>query len=99
MSKQNSLVPAIQISHKILKAINEADLVTVTALEADRQALIKDYFTSSSDVDEKQTRQLKQLNDDILKRLEEMQLEIRSQQISLGKGSRASKAYLDNVAT
>jgi hypothetical protein len=97
MSQQNSLFQAIEVSHKILKAINDSDLEAVTELEADRQVLIKGYFTSNSDLDEKQIRKLKQLNDDILRRLEEIQLQVRSQQISLGKGSKASKAYLDNV--
>jgi hypothetical protein len=97
MPQQNSLDQAIEVSYQILQAIDNSDLDSVTAFEAKRQSLINDYFSSHNDIDEPQTRLLKKLNDDILKRLNDMQSQIRSQHSSLAQSTKASKAYLDNT--
>jgi hypothetical protein len=97
MPQLNSLDQAIEVCHQILQAIDNSDVESVTRLETKRQSLIEDYFSSHDDIDETKTRLLKRLNDDILKRLGEMQSKIRDQQSSLSRGNNATKAYLDNT--
>jgi len=97
MSQLNLLDEAIEISRKILLAIDNSELESIAHLEAERHSLISDYYSNSSKIDEQLTRQLKDLNDNILQRLNELQSKIRAQHSSLGKGSKASKAYLDNT--
>ena len=93
----NSLDDAIDVSQKILQAIEHSDLEKVTALEQDWKSLIEAYFSSGNDLDLQQTQQLKQLNDDILKHLIDMQSTLKEQRSKLIQGSRASNAYLDNL--
>lgn len=97
MTALNSVDQAIEVSQKILEAIDNSDLVLVASLEQERQGLITKYFSVSDHKDVNQIRLLKQLNDDILQRLTVMQSQVRSQHSSLTQGSKASKAYLDNT--
>lgn len=93
----NTLDQAITVSEKILHAVQQTELETVTALEVERQTLIQQYFSTTQDVDVEKTEQLKQLNDDILHQLNQVRSKLREQQSSLIKGSKASKAYLSNL--
>ncbi len=97
MTPLNSLDQAIEVSQKILEAIDNSDLVLIASLEQERQGFISKYFSGSDHKDEKQIRLLKELNDDILQRLTVMQSQIRSQHSSLAQATKASKAYLDNT--
>ncbi len=97
MTTLNSVDQAIEVSQKILEAIDNSDLVLIASLEQERQGFISKYFSGSDHKDEKQIRLLKELNDDILQRLTVMQSQIRSQHSSLAQATKASKAYLDNT--
>jgi uncharacterized protein YecA (UPF0149 family) len=97
MTALNSVDQAIEVSQKILEAIDHSDLVLVASLEQERQSFITKYFSVPDHKDENQIRLLKELNDDILNRLTEMQSQIRSQHSSLAQATKASKAYLDNA--
>ncbi len=97
MTTLNSVDQAIEVSQKILEAIDNSDLVLIASLEQERQGFISKYFSGSDHKDEKQIRLLKELNDDILQRLTVMQSQIRSQHSSLAQATKASKAYLDNA--
>ena len=88
---------AIDVSQKILRAIQHADLEKVALLEQEWTSLIEGYFSSGDDLDLQQTQQLKQLNDEILIQLTDMQSTLKEQRAKLIKGSRASNAYLDNL--
>jgi hypothetical protein len=97
MSQITSLAPAIEISQQILSAIDDSNLEQVTSLEVERKRLIDEYFSLPvAHIDEQQTRQLKQLNDDIVTRLRVLQAQVRTEHANLSKGSRMSKAYLNN---
>lgn len=96
MTQSNPLNLAIEVSYEILDKLSQSELDNVSQLEATRQSLINEYFSSSVDLDEVQVRLLKKLNDDILQRLKQMQSKIQDQQTSLKRANKASKAYLEN---
>jgi hypothetical protein len=97
MDAGNSLLSAIKLSQQILQAIDEEQWDDITLLDQQRSPLIEQYFKSDSIIDKQQTHQLKQLNDEIVSRLIDIQQKNRNQQMSLTQAQKASKAYLDNA--
>lgn len=99
MTQHQLITQAIELSQQILEAIDNSDLELVATHEKNRQLLIKDYFNKQGNIDEKLTRSLKQLNDEIVSKLAQIQSQVRSEHIKLSHGSKASKAYLNNTGT
>ena len=97
MSQLITLAAAIEISYKMLAAVEDSNLDAVDALDRDRKILIDQYFDQPADyIDPEQTLLLRQINDDIVKRLSLKQSEIRHQHATLMRGNKASKAYLNH---
>jgi len=97
MMSNTQLRQALDLSDKILLAIEEDSLDTVTKLDAERRSLINQYYSNTDNINEKLTRELKFKNDQIVSQLTEMQQQTRSQQIKLNQSQKVSKAYLSNT--
>ena len=97
MEAGDRLQQAIELSQQILQAIEREQWDDIAELDQQRSELIKQHFNTSSTVDKPKTRQLKQLNDEIVSRLIAVQQKNRAQQMSLSRSQKASKAYLDNA--
>ncbi len=91
----DSLKQAIEVSESILRAIEQGDLEKVVKLEKTRGRLIDGSFQNSEITDAELTLKLKKINDLIVDRLGQLQQKVRTTQMDLLHGSKASKAYLD----
>jgi hypothetical protein len=97
MELDNSLQQALDLSDRILTAIELQDLEVVTTLDEQRRSIIEVYYKKTVPIDADLTRQLKQKNDLIVSKLVDMQQKTRSQQIKLNQSQKVSKAYLSNT--
>ncbi len=88
---------ALDLSDKILLAIENDSLDTVTKLDDERNSLIHQYYSNTDNINKKLTRELKSKNDQIVSQLTGMQQQTRSQQIKVSQSQRASKAYLSDT--
>ncbi len=97
MKLDNSLQLALDLSDRILTAIELQDLELVTTLDEQRRSIIEVYYKKTAPIDADLTRKLKQKNDEIVSKLVDMQQKTRSQQIKLNQSQKVSKAYLSNT--
>ena len=97
MESLNPLQQSIELSNNILRAIDQEDWDAIYVLDEERSDLIEQYFSNATDIDKPLTLQLKQLNDEIISRLNDLQQKNRQHQLSLTQSQKASRAYLDNV--
>ncbi len=97
MDTADLLTQAITLSRQILHAIDQEEWDDIATLDQQRAPLIEQYFTSTVDIDKQQAQQLKQLNDQIVSALIEVQHKNRHQQLAMTQAQKASKAYLDNA--
>ncbi len=97
MKLDNSLQLALDLSDRILTAIELQDLELVTTLDEQRRSIIEVYYKKTEPIDADLTRKLKQKNDEIVSKLVDMQQKTRSQQIKLNQSQKVSKAYLSNT--
>lgn len=88
---------AIELSEAILQAIANLDLDKVASLDEKRVQAIREYFRDGATVDEKLAYKLKELNEDIVRQLSQMQQQTRTQQVKIRQASRVTNAYKNNA--
>lgn len=93
----STLSGAIELSENILHAIDQNDWARVSQLETERLEVIDSYYRGADPVDGSLTLELKQLNDQIVRQLIDLQQQTRSQQLELSRSSKASRAYQENM--
>lgn len=86
---------AIEISKSIQQAIKSYDWTEVERLDEHRLKVIEEYYKTVESIDARQTLKLKEINDQIVSQLAEMQQKTRHSQLGLNKGRIASQTYLD----
>ena len=96
MNAESSLLQAIKLSDQILLAIDDEQWDAVTDLDQRRVGLIHRCFEGKDSPDKGLALKLKQLNDDIVSRLQKVQQHIRGQQVGMKNVQNASKAYQAN---
>ncbi|MBL6999875.1 MAG: flagellar protein FliT [Gammaproteobacteria bacterium] len=97
MNQPSALQQAMLLSDEILTAIQAEDWDKVDALDIQRSSLIEAYYKTGSSVDVELTRELKQKNDEIVSCLQQLQQNIRSEQLTLKQSRKATKAYQSNT--
>ncbi len=88
---------AIELSNAILEAIADLDWDKVASLDKKRVPIIRRYFEDKANIDEKLAYELKTLNEDIVRRLTQMQQQTQLQQVKVRQSARASNAYKNNA--
>ncbi len=94
---ENSIYKALTLSDDILVALVDNDLEKVAELDRERLEHIEKYYQKGGEIDEALTRELKQKNDEIVSKLNQLQNQTRSEQSSLNRSQKATKAYLQNT--
>ena len=99
MSNQIALSRAIDLTDEILLVLEEKDFLRLAELEAKREPLIRQAFTASMErVDSIKAIHLKNLNQQVVEKLEELKQSIVSQQNQLRRAAKANSAYQTNLA-
>ena len=90
-----SLQPAIELSEQILAAIESDAWDNIDALDVERRHVITSYFSAGQPIDADATRLLHRLNEQIVEQLNTLKQQTRQAQLTLNKGTKATKAYTD----
>ena len=96
MKALSPLLQAIKLSDQILLAIQDEQWNMVSELDQQRVGLIQSCFDGKDPPDKALTLKLKQLNDDIVARLQKAQQHVRVQQVGMKNVQNATKAYQAN---
>jgi len=97
LNQQPALQQALLLSDDIIAAIQVGDWDRVDALDHQRSSLIDEYYKTASPVDVELTLELKQKNDTIVSCLQQLQQNVRSEQLTLKQSRKATKAYQSNT--
>lgn len=97
MEKPQALSTAISITNEILELLDSGEFGRVDELEAKRKPYIEQAFTQSIEqIDLIKAQHLKNLNQQVVDKLNLFKQSIVIQQSRLRTASKATRAYLDN---
>ncbi|MCP4433243.1 MAG: hypothetical protein GY806_19890 [Gammaproteobacteria bacterium] len=95
MSRQQALVEAINLTDEILEVLSRGEFGRVSELEIERKPIIEQAFTNSIEqVDLIKASHLKDLNQQVVDRLNGFKQSIILQQARIRNASKATRAYL-----
>lgn len=89
---------AIDISLLIQEAIRQSHWQEVKKLDSERLQLIDEYYRTTETIDAEQTLKLKNINDQIVQQLTQLQQQTQVSQLELKHANKATRAYLDTAA-
>jgi len=97
MNDKSALLEAIALTDEILELLEQGEFQRVNELEAQRKPLIEQAFmTSIEEIDVIKAQHLKNLNQQVVDKLNLFKQSIILQQTRLRTASKASQAYLSN---
>jgi len=97
MTDKNALSAAIALTDEILEVLEEGEFERVSELEAQRKPLIEQAFKDSiEEIDLIKAQHLKNLNQQVVDKLDLFKKSIILQQERMRIASRAAKAYMSN---
>ena len=97
MNNRQALVEAIHLTDEILEVLETGEFGRVSELEAVRKSYIEQAFTESLEqIDQIKAQHLKNLNQQVVDKLNLFKQAVVMQQERLRSASKASHAYLSN---
>ncbi len=97
MNDKKALVAAISLTDEILEVLEQGEFERVNELEAKRKPLIEQAFmVSVEEIDLIKAHHLKNLNQQVVEKLNLLKQSIILQQARIRTASKATRAYLSN---